>query len=307
MTPKHLKRIAVALVVVVLFWGMSEILGGRRNDTEIGFVLPALQASDVDSVIFATGSTATVLARAGDNTWTVNGFETNPDAVNELFDAVRDTVEAELVATSAVVHERMGVDSATGVHVNFMRDGQPLAAVIFGKTGSGYGSRYVRRAGSSLVFEYKGRLANLVTRPVDTWRNKRIVDLSSDSIARVTVQRHADQYSLLRDGSEWRFESGATADSGAVSRMLSRYQPLDATGFASDAQIDSVDLDPPDRRVTLFDSLGDTLVSLVFDSTNAGYWLRRASGGYIYRIATWHADQLTPADSTLRASGQEGN
>ncbi|UCG86375.1 MAG: DUF4340 domain-containing protein [Gemmatimonadota bacterium] len=307
MNPKQLKRIAIALVVVLFFWGMSEILGGRHDDTEIGFVLPALQASEVDSVIFATGTAATVLARAVDNTWTVNGYEMNPDAVTELFQAVSDSVEVELVATSAVVHERMGLDSASGIRVDFIRDGQSVAAVIFGNTGRGYGSRYVRRATSDFVFLYKGALANLVARSVDTWRDKRILDISPDSIARVAVERGGEDYSLVREGGEWRFGTGAPADSGAVHRMLERYQALYATGFPSDAQLDSVDFNPPDRQVTLFSSLGDTLGSVMFDSTNAGYWVQRASGGYIYKIAKWSGDQMSPADSTLRPSAGDGD
>ncbi len=307
MNPKQLKVIAIALVVVLVFWGVSEILGGRRNDTEIGFVLPALQANDVDSVIFATDSATTALTREVDNTWTVNGFEADAEAVNDLFEAVRDSVEAELVATSAVVHERMGVDSATGIRVSFIQGGEPVAAVIFGNSGRAYGSRYVRRAGSNFVFNYKGELASMVARPVDSWRNKRILDISPDSVAQVTVQRGPEEYLLMRVGSEWRFGTGSSADSAAVHRMLSRYQAMDATGFASDAQADSVDFEPPDRQVTLLNSLGDTLASVMFDSTNAGYWVQRRSGGYIYRVVTWRVDQMVPADSTLRPSDEQGN
>jgi hypothetical protein len=237
----------------------------------------------------------------------VNGFEADQDAVNELFEAVSDSVEGELVATSAVVHGRMGLDSASGIRVSFIRDDQPLAAVVFGNTGRGYPSRYVRRDGSNFVFNYEGELANLVARPADAWRNKRILDVSPDSVARVTVQRGAEGYSLMREGSEWRFGTGAPADSAAVQRMLLRYRTLDATGFASNAQADSIDFDPPDRRVTLFNLRGDTLASVMFDSTNAGYWVQQASGGHIYRIVAWRADQMMPADSTLRPSTGEGD
>jgi hypothetical protein len=305
MNPKQLKRIAIALVVLLFFWGMSEILGGKRDDTEVGVVLPALDASEFDGVTFATDSGTTVLTRTVDNSWMVNGFETDQGALDELFEAVGESVELELVATSALVHERMGVDSVSGIRVSFVRGNETVAAAIFGKSGSEYGSRYARSAAANFVYLYTGALANLVTRPVSGWRDKRIIDISADSVFRVTVERSGEQYSLVRTGAEWQFETGSPADSGAMHRMLGRFQTLDASSFPEEAQLDSIDFDPPDRQVTLFNSSGDTLISLMFDSTNAAYWVQQASGGYIYRILAWQADQMVPADSTVRA-GAEG-
>ena len=307
MNPQQLKRIAFALVIVLFLWGMSEILGGDLNDTETGVVLPALDSSEIDLVVFETDSTKVEIVRSG-NSWTVNGFPLSQDALDELFAAVADSAEIELVATSAVVHERMGVDAVSGIRVNFTGGGQPIATVVFGNSGREFGSRYVRRDGSNFVYAFTGSLTQLVTRPVDQWRDRQIMDISPDSVARVVVERGGTRYSLFRDGSGWRFGSGSQADSSAVSKLVQSYQTLDATGFATEAQLaDTVDFNPPDRRITLLGARGDTLTSLVFDSTASAYFVREASGGYVYRIVQWTADQMVPADSTLLpAVGGEG-
>jgi len=305
MNPKQLTRVVFALVIVLFLWGMAEILGGDRNDTETGVILPALDSNEIDLVVFETGSTKVEIARS-DSSWTVNGFPVSRDALDELFAAVADSAEIELAATSAVVHERMGVDSVSGIRVNFTGSGQPVATVIFGNSGREAGSRYVRRDGSNFVYVFTGPLTRLLTRPVDQWRDRLIMDISPDSVARVVVERGGVRYSLFRDGSQWRFGSGSPADTSAVNRLVQWYQTLDATGFATEAQVaDSVDFDPPDRRVTLLGSRGDTLTSLLFDSTASAYFVQEASGGYVYRIVQWRADQMAPADSTL-TPGTEG-
>ena len=307
MNPKQLKRIVFALAVVLFLWGMSEILGGDPNDTETAVVLPALDSSEIDLVVFETSTTRVEIARSG-NSWSVNGFPLSADALDELFAAVADSAAIELVATSAVVHERMGVDSVSGVRVSFVRSGELIANVLFGNPGRESGSRYVRRDGSNFVYAFAGPLSQLVTRPVDQWRDRQIMDISPDSVTRVVVERGSNRYSLFRDGSQWRFGSGSPADSGAVSTFIKWYQTLDATGFATEAQVaDTVDFNPPDRRITLLGARGDTLTSLVFDSTASAYYVREASGGYVYRIVQWRADQMVPADSTLLpAVGGEG-
>lgn len=299
MNPKQLKRIAIALVVILVLWGLAEILGGRPDDTELSLVLPVLQETDLDSMVIEAEADTTVLSRDGD-TWIVNGFETSRDAMDELFAALGDSTESELAATSPLVHQRMGVDSAGGIRLTFFSEGSAVASVIFGKSGRTYDSRYVRRDDGAFVYLYEGDLVRMVDRKPNDWRDKRIVDVNPDSVHRVLARRASDQYTLRRQGDQWIFDTGETADSAAIHRMLQQYQTLDATGFPTGAQLDSVDLESPDREVTLFGSGGDTLAALLFDSTNVAYWVQKATGGYVYRILSWRADQMVPADSTLK-------
>jgi hypothetical protein len=41
---------------------------------------------------------------------------------------------------------------------------------------------------------------------------------------------------------------------------------------------------------------------LAFDSTANGFWVRAGEDSVVYRVDTWSADRLVPADSTLKAT-----
>jgi hypothetical protein len=305
MNPKQLKRVFTVLVIVVVLWILAEILGGGHDDMETAFVLPALTMPEVDVVTIVRPSGTNTLTRTGD-TWTVNGFAAAQGQVEDIFEGLSESVEAELVATGSTVHGRMGVDSAQGIFVTFEGGGEELASVVFGKRGSAYNTRYVRLEGQDYVYQFTGQLAGAVDRSETDWRDKDILSIEPDSVGRVVAQRSEGSYTLNRGEDGWLIGRSGATDSAAVHRMLNQYTSLQASGFASEAQVDSADFSPPDRTVTLFGLEGDTLASFAFDSTASAYWLKVESDSVIYRILQWKANQMIPVDSTLRATEDEG-
>ena len=133
-----------------------------------------------------------------------------------------------------------------------------------------------------------------------------MVSIEPDSIGRVVARRSEGDYTLNRSDGGWLIDRGGATDSAAVHRMLNQYNSLQASGFATETQVDSTDFTRPDRTVTLYGLEGETLASLAFDSTNAAYWVRVESDSIIYRILQWKANQMIPVDSTLRADEGEG-
>ena len=302
MNPKQLKSVAIILGVVLVLWLTAELLGGGRDDVETAFVLPPLQETDVDSIVFASASDTIALARSGSG-WLVNGYEASPDEVSAFFNALADSSEAELISTSALLLARMGVDTAAGTSMKLVNGAEVVAAVVFGKAGRQYDTRYVRRDSSNFVYLYTGGLSRFVQRGVDDWRNERMLDIEAASLGAVSVRRGRESYTLVQRDSVWRYSTGAAADSAAVRRMLDQYSPLDASGFATEQQADSADFERPDRSVTMLSQSGDTLAALVFDSTAAAFWVQMSPGGTVYRLLQWKVNQMTPADSTLRERG----
>ena len=108
------------------------------------------------------------------------------------------------------------------------------------------------------------------------------------------IQRARKSYTLRRQGAKWTLRVGAPADSAAVAQLLERFRHVSATGFATDRQTDSLRFDRPQRRVALRGARGRVLLALAFDSTAGRFWVRRASGGTVYRLDSWQVDQLTP-------------
>ncbi len=305
MNPKQLKRVVIALAVAIVFWVLAELLGGSRDDSETAFVLPALQMSELDAIAIERPAGAIALFRVGDSTWTVNGHRAAEDKMRDLFAGLTESSEAELIANGSTVHRRMGVDSTEGIFVRFENGGEQLASVVFGKQGRAYGTRYVRLEGQDFVYQYSGELTNIVDRSEDDWRDKTILHITPDEVGRVVARRSEGGYTLNREDDGWVIGRGGAADSAAVHRMLNQYTSLEASGFATEAQIDSVNFSRPDRSITLMGFQGDTLASMALDSTASAYWVQVASDSIIYRILQWKANQMIPVDSTLRADEGE--
>ncbi len=300
MSAKQLLRIAVALALLLFLWGLAEILGRRGDTTTARFDLPKLNAADVDTVKIFRPTDTLVVIKTGVDAWSVDGFRASGQAVSDLFTALKDSGPAELVAQSATSHPQLGVDSATGKRVEFLKGDTALLSLVVGGHGPGFEGIYVRRPGENNVYLIRANLGNPVERQLEDWRDKQIVAVSPDSVREIRVQRGKGSYALRFAEGGWQFTSGVKADSGAVRRMLEQYRDFLGGGFPTKAQEDSLDFRRPNRRIML-GGKSAPLADLAFDSTATWWWVRKADGGTVYRLESWRMDQLFPADSTLKA------
>jgi hypothetical protein len=319
MSSKQLLRLAAVLLAVLVLWG-AVALASRRSDgaSERDRIVPRVDSTTVDTLALTGPADSAILTRtrAGVGPWQVNGHPADPQVVTELLKALADTgATAELVARNPASHARFRVTEDSGRRVRAVRQGRTLIDLIAGKRTAEWDGLYLRRAGEPEVYVVRGDLATALARPGDEWRNHTIATITPDSVAIIEVRRGSRSYTLRRKGSGWAFASGASADSAAVASMLSDYGNVKAAGFATKAQEDSLRFGRSRRSARLLDRRGVPLLSLVFDSTASGVWVRVADGwtggqargqadrrseGQAYRLDTWTADRLTPADSTLR-------
>jgi hypothetical protein len=302
MSARHLKLIAAGLVVLLLLWGGSELLS-RGSDSVIGsLALPALSQADVDTIAVIKGADSIVLAKQAPAAWRVNGHRAALDAVNEVFQALADTARPEVVAQAPASFARLGVDSAAGRRLRLSRGGKPLVELLIGTRATDFQSGYVRRPGDTHVYLWHGRLASIVDRPVDGWRDKRIAALEPDSIVALDVVRGKDRYTLKRAGKRWAL-NGQVTDSTAVSRYLERLKTLTAAGFATPREADSTKARRAVRRLSVRGGSG-VLLSLACDSAAAGFLVRHLAGvggegSTVYRMNVWDVDGITPASRSL--------
>jgi hypothetical protein len=185
-----------------------------------------------------------------------------------------------------------------------VRSDSTVAELVQGNRGPGLDGGYFRAAGDSAVYLVGGNLAQVLEKSEDEWRDRRIVGVAADSVARIEVSRGKRSYAVRRDGGRWLLAPGGPADSAAVAAVLADYRQVEAAGFATKAQADSARFARPDRRVALLRADGTSLVTLAFDSTANGFWVRAGTDSTVYRVDTWFADRLAPADSALRAKGR---
>ena len=304
MTARQLALIAIAFAALLLLWGAAAVLRrGGDSGAAAAALFPAVPPAAVDTVVIARPRDTTVLARVDSTSWRTNGHLADRAAVTELLEALSDTARRiEPVAERAASHAGLGVDSASGSRVRVVGRGGVLADLVAGQRSPDFDGGYLRRAADSTVYLVRGRLAELLERDPDEWRDRRMGGVAADSVTGIEVSRGRRSFRLARSGGRWSF-SGArgAADSSAVADLLGAYARLEAAGFASPAQADSARFDPADRRARLLRADGSPLLTLVMDSTAGGWWARVDTAAVVYRLESWTADRLTPADSALRA------
>ena len=307
MTRTQLARLAMVLGALLLLWGAASLTrrGAGGLSTSDRFVIAGSSADSVDSVLITRPADTTRLVRRDSATWTVNGHPASRTAIQELFAALRDsTRRTELVAGKTSSHAKLGVDSAKGARVRIVRGDSTLTNLVQGNRGPGLDGGYFRAADDSAVYLVSGDLAQVLERSSDQWRDRRIAGTTPDSVARIEIGRGKRSYSVRRDSTGWTLAPGGGADSTAVASLLGHFHGVEAAGFASKAQADSASFARPDRRVALLRADGRPLVALAFDSTPNGFWVRSGEDSTVYRVDTWLVDQLTPADSVLKATGR---
>ena len=178
-----------------------------------------------------------------------------------------------------------------------------VASLVVGQPGRNFQTVYARRDGADEVYAVSGSLAVIVTKSLSDWRDKRIAAVDPAAVGRIDVVRGRRAYGIVRGDDGWLLGDGQPTDSTAVTRLLDRLRNIAAQGdaFANDSQAAAADFDPPDRRLTVSDTTGAALAQLLFDSTDAAYWVRRTDDPTVFRLFTWRVNELTPSDSTLRA------
>ena len=304
MSPKQLARLAMVLIALLLLWGAASLArrGSHGPSESDHFALGAIPRDSVDSIIIQRAADTARLARVDSARWTLNGHRASPNAVNDILAALGDTARrTELVGGRSTSHAGFGVDSAKGTRVRVVRGDSTLIDLMQGHRGPGLEGGYFRQTSDSAVYLVGGNLAQALEQTSDELRDKRIGGVIPDSVGRIEVTRGRRSYTLRRDGSAWTLGTGGRADSAAVAELLSNYGQVEAAGFANRAQADSARFARPDRRVQLLRADGTPLLSLAFDSTATGFWVRGSEdSSTVYRLDTWSADRLAPSDSTLK-------
>lgn len=300
MSRKQLIRLAGALGILVVAWGVLALVRRPAQDRGGSLALTRVDTAAVDSIVLVRGRDTTVVRRAGGKRWTAAGFPAESSTVHSFLAGLVDTTRStELVAEQESSHARLGVDADSGETIVVFAYGRPQLRLVSGKRTTDYGGVYVRTTTNDATYELRGALADPLARPLDAWRDKRIVAVMPDSVAAIAIERPGGDYGLRRSGKQWELASGKPADSSAVSTLLGDFRDVRASGFASRAQIDSLDFAKARRRARLSSASSRVLADLVFDSTAAGTWARADSGGPVFKLDSWLWARLSPPESTF--------
>lgn len=308
MKTKHLKLIAVLIAVAGLLY-LPRLIGNEegRGSLEVdeGFVFSvAGPITRVDVATLADGTSFRL--ERGVEAWTVDGLRVDMEKIESLLAAVGGLSSSVLVARNPENHDGLSVSETTGRRIDIYTESGGPHAFHLGDRDVVAGGYYVRTPGVAEVFRLEGPVGGYLSRDRDGWRNRVIARTDSASVREIVVRRDEGELVLRREGDAWMID-GESADSAAVSGILSMLPALSTTSFPTDEEAAAVDFVTPDAELDVFaegdgDVTGRELVlglRLVLD-VEAGDWLvRTADGDEVYRLAPFSVRRLLPERSAL--------
>jgi len=301
MSPTTLKRLVLALAVLIAAWFLLRGMRDTGADGRETLSLAALPPTAIDQIVLVRALDSLDMIRNGSE-WSVNGNPASRTAIEAFLAAASDTSFAsELVARSPASYQRLGVDSATGHRLTISGGGKVIVDLWQGERGPDLDGFYFRAAGESGVFLVRGRFAEMSGQPGDEWRDRQLARIPAASIGAVQVERGRESYRLSRSGAGWSLAGGKIADSTKVARFLALYADLRATGFPDAADLPAIRFDPAERIVTLRDTTGQPLLALRLDSAQVGFWAQAKGSPAVYRLESRIVELMAPAESTLVA------
>lgn len=306
MSEQNLKKILVALGVLVGLWVVSALVSGSDSDASppadggVAAALDGLDATSIDAVSI-DGPLADVSLARDDGVWTVNGFAADSSALDRLWDALASAEVGRVVATNPANHERMGVSADSAWTLGVSRSGGGTSTILLGKSGPRFPSAYARVPDDDLVVVVSGDLRSAVARGTIQWRDKTILRADTAAIARILIESESGTSILTRPESVWMVD-GEVAAASAVTNLSSELAHLMASGFAADGA--AADGDP--RRITALGAGGDTVVTVGISGTGSTRHVRVPGRDIVYEIPVWRVDRLAPSRETLLPAEDAG-
>ena len=303
MTERTLKRIILALGVLVVFYVALKVVegpgrSGRRGEGDaLEAVLQGSSPETVRSVAFVYRSD-TIRLEPSPEGWLVNGYLADEAMVDQFWTDIQSAAVADLVATNPTNHERLGVSEELASLLDLEQVQGGTVSVLMGNPGPAWSDVYGRLRGEDDVYLVRGNLRSAATRTVTQWRDKHIAALDTAMVSRIQVETDGVEATLSRGLDGWTVD-GEPADPGRVRILLSELARLDATDFAPD----TLQLPTPTRSLVVLGPSEETLLHVrLAPGAAASWWLQREEGGTIYQVTGWRAGRLVPAVDSLPAT-----
>ena len=303
MSERTLKKLVGALVVVAGLWVIVTLFsgqgdGGRNAVGEIATFFDDISEVTVRAVRMSGPDRDSELAGGLDN-WTVNGDKADSATVFRFWAAILTLEVGDLAASNPDNHDRMGLSADTSWSIEFDVEGGTKTMLV-GEAGPRFSTTYVRLPDEDEVYVLEGDLRTHVRRLPNEWRSKIVVRIDTTAVARVEIQRDADEYVLVRGDSVWTFENGSETSSTTMTGVMSELASLLAVGFLEAG--DSLVAMDQGGVTTAYDESGNILAEVMIGSGESDRWARSAGDEVIYRIGSYRVERIAPKLENMEPS-----
>ena len=234
----------------------------------------AFDAKDVTGFEVAQPDQTLAVERAGSG-WTLTRPTTLPadaEQIGEFLDKLSAQKVKEFVADGAIQPAAYGLDRPTKLTIYTGREKDRVGrTLLIGRVDEAKKGVYVMRPGESSVMLAADEIAKQVPKNVAVLRNKVLVAVERDKLAKLEIQSPKGAVTAARekDKDQWALTApqALTADQVEVGAILTKLRDLRAQGFlAEDAAGIPRYLPKPQVRVTLTEQGGNATTVLLAPS-----------------------------------------
>lgn len=283
--------LAVVLLILVSLWVMQRV---QRSHIVVSEPVATLKV-DPDRVtklkVVQPNGDAVVIERIA-GAWRMTSpleYRAEDAVVTGTLRQLESLKLEDVVSTNPEKRGTFQVDS-TGTDVLVMAGDDTVLALIVGKTTPDFSHTYVRREGKDAVYRADGILTYNFKKPVDDWRDKSILDLTPESISRLTLDYPKEKIHIVvaRADSTWTLTEGNGAaegtDSTAVVQLVRAAAKLSAGSFAKPEEIAGLDMKSPDFRLRVESDLGTETVDFVEGQDENKIYAQREGHDTIFQL-----------------------
>jgi hypothetical protein len=302
MSERALKQLVGGLAVLVTIWLVMALFRGGSGSIEasgeMGSFFDGIDGTSVQAIRMTRQDGSVTLERSGAG-WSANGFPADSGAVFRLLDLLNEVRVGELIAANPNNHDRMGVSSDSAITATFTTaDGDRI--LLVGKNAAQFGTSYVRLPDADQVYLLDGDLRPQLTRDLDSWRDRTMVEIDTAAVTRIVVEREGSAFALVRGDSAWTFDGGRGVVANVVDGVLAEFAGMVATGFLADT--DSLATSPLAATVSALSASGEVLAEVTFGAGDGDRWARTSRSPDVYRVSSFRAQRVAPTRDSV-ASG----
>lgn len=192
------------------------------------------------------------------------------ETVTEFLDRLTAQKVKEFVAEAPAARDTYGLERPVQIAIHTGRDKDRVTrTLLLGKVDAAKKGVYAMRAGESSVLLLPDDVWNQVPKNVGVLRNKTVVEVERDKVAKVEIESPKGSVTVAREGDQWKIVApqALPADQVEVGTVLTKLNDLRAQGFLSDDATGIPRyLGKPEVRVALTDQAGATRTLLLAPS-----------------------------------------
>lgn len=236
--------------------------------------------------------------------WKVNGFDASLKEVDRIFQSLAELKIDTIVSRNPEKQETFEVTEEKGILLT-LKKGNETNEFVIGKRGSSPNSFYTRTKDGNTVYQLTGNLKNSLTQNVTNWRDKEVLAIQEENISKISVESDNNPFSISKNKEgKWQLSPNGeetTLPETIVSQLFSALNPLEATDFLSDDEVETFKQSSDFTIIQIFD-LNETLLhTLKLVQKDDLWWGQVENKEVFYKIPKFNIEKIIKTPELKKA------